>query len=1155
MGCHSGLAVSDATVGGGASANDLAAALTARGAAYVASTGYGYGDQVSVGLQERLMTLFAGQLDGAVSLGDALRNAKQQYFGSQGLYGAYDEKALSSTILYGLPMFAVGTQRPVRPTPPNTTTTEVTPGLSSTHYDQNFTFTPRSGDIGNWFEASTGSGPQLPQITASRPVEPRAELDVTAAAPDNSLLPAHGAIVSGLLTGQVITDFDAAFSRPTLDNAAGEPEAVNSVAAFPTRQAGVTTISDTQGLVGPDGVAQRQKLVLIPGQFLSVAPGDPNGRGTQVLYNNMSGDVYYSPSTDWTAPKVGDVVLQRTPGDTFANVAVAAGDPSGIHRVVALYQAGGDWKSLDLGPSAGSFVGSLSVPAGIANDQIRVVVQAVDGAGNVSWASNKGPGFAPTPPPPPAPVVTLSPTTPASGWFSATPEITVTGAAGESFEVSLDGAPPLPYLGAFTPGGLANGSHVVNVTSSGGGSATVTVKIDTTPPQITASLSPASNAAGWRKSPVTATFTCSDSVSGVATCPPAKSTGVDEGAALVLSGTAVDKAGLTATVSETVKVDLTAPAAPTVTIDPATRPTGQTSTITATSTDSLSGVAGGEWWIGTDPGEGNANALTAAGASLTGVIPATLTGGSYVVSTRVVDTAGNWSGITTTDLTVTTEATPNSPPTADPQSVSTPEDTAVNVVLTGSDPDAGDTLTFTVETQPSHGQLSGVVPDLTYTPDANFNGPDSFTFTASDGSATSSPATVSITVSPVNDAPVAHAASVSTSEDTSVPVTLSGTDVDGDTLTVAIVASPTHGSLSGSGADRTYTPAANFNGSDSFSFTVSDGSATSSPATVSITVTPVNDAPVANAVTASAATAQPTTITLSGTDVDGDPLTFVIVTSPAHGTLTGTGPTVTYTSAAAFSGSDSFTYAVNDGHVQSTSATVSITVTAPSRLNLAWTDNASRTNASPLSGAVLRAGVSAYIFTTTDLTGLRQVSFSLDGVPFSTDRSTPFDFAGTSTARVCRLCVANAFPFESNLLSVGAHHITAVALLRDGSTVTTDSQFTVTDTTTHSLAVSTSPSRTSPSPLAGATLSGVRYVFLGDAGDPIAGLGRVVFQLDGRNIATDSSAPYDAFGTRRGVAAPFDTRRLRNGNHRIVAVVQLAGGGRIVYSATFRVAN
>jgi len=388
-----------------------------------------------------------------------------------------------------------------------------------------------------------------------------------------------------------------------------------------------------------------------------------------------------------------------------------------------------------------------------------------------------------------------------------------------------------------------------------------------------------------------------------------------------------------------------------------------------------------------------------------------------------------------------------------------------------------------------------------------------------------------------------------------VPVTLSGTDVDGDPLTFAIVASPTHGSLSGSGADRTYTPAANFNGSDSFTFTVSDGSATSSSATVSITVTPVNDAPVANAVTAAAVTAQPTPITLSGTDVEGDSLTYVIVTPPAHGTLTGAAPAVTYISAAGFSGSDSFTYAVNDGQVQSPTTTVSITVTAPARLSLAWSDNASRTNASPLSGAVLRSGVSAYIFTTTDLTGLRQVSFSLDGVLFSTDRSTPFDFAGTSTARVCRLCVANAFPFESNLLSGGVHHITAVALLSDGSRVTTDSVFTVADTTTHALAVSASPSRTLPSPLAGATLSGVRYVFLGDVGDPIAGLDRVVFQLDGRTIATDSSAPYDAFGARRGVAAPFDTRRLRNGNHRLVAIVQLAGGGRIVYTANFTVAN
>ncbi len=117
MGCHTGLAISDAVVGSGAAADDLAAAIAGDGAVYVAASGYGYGDEFSVGLQERLMTLFAGELDGAVSVGDALRNAKQAYFAGQGLYGSYDEKALSSTILYGLPMFAVGTERPLRPVP------------------------------------------------------------------------------------------------------------------------------------------------------------------------------------------------------------------------------------------------------------------------------------------------------------------------------------------------------------------------------------------------------------------------------------------------------------------------------------------------------------------------------------------------------------------------------------------------------------------------------------------------------------------------------------------------------------------------------------------------------------------------------------------------------------------------------------------------------------------------------------------------------------------------------------------------------------------------------------------------------------------------------------------------------------------------------
>ncbi len=250
--------------------------------------------------------------------------------------------------------------------------------------------------------------------------------------------------------------------------------------------------------------------------------------------------------------------------------------------------------------------------------------------------------------------------------------------------------------------------------------------------------------------------------------------------------------------------------------------------------------------------------------------------------------------------------------------------------------------------------------------------------------------------------------------------------------------------------------------------------------------------------------------------------------------------------------------AVSDGTSQSPAATVSITVTAaPNGLTLSLADNAARTaNIRPLSGAVLRAGASAYI--SVDAlrpADVRQVTFTLDGRAFLTDRSTPFDFAGTATTRACRRCVLNAFPFESNLLSLGTHSITATALMRNGTRVVLDATFTVADTIPHSLAVSPSADRSSPTPLGGATLTGPRYIFLGPATDSIAGLRRVTFVLDGSSVSADTAAPYDAFGARRGLAVALDTRRLRNGNHRMVAIVELAGGGRVSYTADFAVAN
>ncbi len=190
--------------------------------------------------------------------------------------------------------------------------------------------------------------------------------------------------------------------------------------------------------------------------------------------------------------------------------------------------------------------------------------------------------------------------------------------------------------------------------------------------------------------------------------------------------------------------------------------------------------------------------------------------------------------------------TANQPPVANPQSVSTNEDTAKAITLTGSDPD-GNPLTYAVVTNPGHGTLSGTAPNLTYTPAANYNGGDSFTFKVNDGTVDSSPATVSLTITTVNDTPVANPQSATTNEDTAKAITLNGSDVDGNPLTYSVTGSPSHGALSGTAPNLTYTPAANYNGADSFTFKVNDGTVDSAPATVSLTVTAVNDAPLANA--------------------------------------------------------------------------------------------------------------------------------------------------------------------------------------------------------------------------------------------------------------------------------------------------------------------
>ncbi|MBC8003080.1 MAG: tandem-95 repeat protein, partial [Opitutaceae bacterium] len=290
--------------------------------------------------------------------------------------------------------------------------------------------------------------------------------------------------------------------------------------------------------------------------------------------------------------------------------------------------------------------------------------------------------------------------------------------------------------------------------------------------------------------------------------------------------------------------------------------------------------------------------------------------------TTISYTISDGNGGTATAITYISVTPVNDAPVANAQSGSLDEGNNLAITLTGSDVE-GQNLIF-AKGSPSNGTLTGTAPNLTYTPAANYFGPDSFTFTVSDGTLISQPATVSITVNPINDAPVAIAQSIAVNEDNTLAITLTGTDVDNVNLAFA-KGSPLHGTLTGIPPNLTYTPVANYNGPDSFTFTASDGTLTSSPATVSITVNAVNDTPVAFAQSVSVNEDGTLAITLTGTDVETSSLNFA-KTSPAHGALTGTAPNLTYTPATHYNGPDSFTFTVSDGVLTSTSATISISV-------------------------------------------------------------------------------------------------------------------------------------------------------------------------------------------------------------------------------------
>ncbi len=265
---------------------------------------------------------------------------------------------------------------------------------------------------------------------------------------------------------------------------------------------------------------------------------------------------------------------------------------------------------------------------------------------------------------------------------------------------------------------------------------------------------------------------------------------------------------------------------------------------------------------------------------------------------------------------------------------------APGILINDDDADPLDTLTSTNLTETVNGVLTlNGDGSFSYTPNVEFNGSDSFTYSINDGTIDSNVATVTITIDPFNDPPVATEDSYTTNEDESLIVAIPGVlgndnDVDSSTITAIKVDDPTHGSLTlNNSGSFVYTPIENYHGQDSFSYKAYDGEKASNTVTVTITVESVNDAPIAEN-DSGYSLDEDTSLTIAApgvlfndTDADLDPLTASEVTGPANGDLIlKSDGSFTYTPSPNYNGLDSFTYTANDGVDNSNAATVSITI-------------------------------------------------------------------------------------------------------------------------------------------------------------------------------------------------------------------------------------
>ncbi|MCW8347101.1 Ig-like domain-containing protein [Vibrio sp. ZSDZ65] len=245
--------------------------------------------------------------------------------------------------------------------------------------------------------------------------------------------------------------------------------------------------------------------------------------------------------------------------------------------------------------------------------------------------------------------------------------------------------------------------------------------------------------------------------------------------------------------------------------------------------------------------------------------------------------------------------------------LTTDEDNNQTLSFSFSDVD-GDTVTAREKTAPSHGAIAITGEDIVYTPEANFNGSDSFTITLTDGNGFTTDKTVNVTVDSINDEPtITISSTLTTDEDNNQTLSFSFSDVDGDTVTASEKTAPSHGAIAITGEDIVYTPDANFNGSDSFTITLTDGNGFTTDKTVNVTVDSVNDEPTIT-ISSTLVTNEDIdgTLTYTFEDIDGDVVSATEKRAPEYGSISINGASIVYTPTNNYNGNDSFTITLTD---------------------------------------------------------------------------------------------------------------------------------------------------------------------------------------------------------------------------------------------------